>query len=782
MSLKNDNSKIVNLPPRQPMQQPFAERLGEPLKTVRDLTLKHITNVINTLFENIDDSLFGLAEHAAGDNVHVEYFDAMREVRKKRQQVERVSLERINEVFGEFAFARIAPPKATSGAANSAEPGLSLIDDQDLEEALAVTGIIAKAESRLGHSLYPLNRRLSAIRGVPVENNTNPIGPAQLCGAFQTALGLFELNLQAKLIAFKLLDRHLIPGLELLYEEANAHLIQAGVLPQLRLRVPQSPGSSSSSSAAAAAAAGSISSSTSQFVGGGHGGDAGDMASTSIEAEIYQTLRSLLATRRTSTPMMHDGGGGTGIPVLGPTDLLSALQILQSQSLLGPSQYFAGEAASVNARQLKQALMEQADKLQAGMPAHVASVDEDTIDLVGMLFEFIVQDRDIPAQIQALLGRLQIPFLKVALLDRHLFIHKTHPARQLLDNMALACVGKSEESQADQPLYAKIRDTVESILREFDDDLGLIERANKEFSDFIAAAKRRAELTERRTAEAARGREKLDYARQLAAREMKLRCEGKGLPALFHTLLVGPWAQYLVLVALRQGESSAEWKQALNFADVFILSAAPNPSEADKLSLRSLLPSMYDYLRQGLATVAYQGDDVQRLLQELHEFHQGLIEVAAKPAAPRPVNTAAPEPGAGAVKPSVAAIVGMMEKSKLRGDVETAPEPASTDPVCFDQIKMLEVGHWVEFSSTDGEARQHAKLSWISPISSKYLFVDRKGLKIAYKSAAALAAELGAGTLALLHDDPPLFDRAMGAIVEQLKSAQAGNAEPKHTS
>jgi len=781
MSAKSDNSKIVNLPSRQPMQQPIVERLGEPLKTVRDLTLKHITNVINTLFENIDDSLFGLAEHAAGDNVHAEYFDAMREVRKKRQQVERVSLERVNEVFGEFAFARIVPPKATSGEANSAEPGLSLIDDQDLEEALAVTGIIAKAESRLGHGLYPLNRRLSAIRGVPVENNTNPIGPAQLCGAFQTALGLFELNLQAKLIAFKLLDRHLIPGLELLYEEVNALLIQAGVLPQLRLRVPHSSNSGPAAGTAASAAS-TGTSSTSQYVDGGYAGDAGDMTSTSIEAEIYQTLRSLLALRhQTAAPMMRDGGG-TGIPVLGPTDLLSALQILQSQSLLGQSQHLAGETASTNARQLKQALLEQADKLQAGTPARVANVDEDTIDLVGMLFEFIVQDRDIPAQIQALLGRLQIPFLKVALLDRHLFTHKTHPARLLLDNMAMACVGKSEESQADQPLYEKIKGTVESILREFDDDLGLIERANKEFSDFVAAAKRRAELTERRTAEAARGREKLDYARHLAASEMKLRCEGKGLPALFHTLLVGPWAQYLVLVALRQGESSAEWKQALNFADVFILSAAPNPSEADKLSLRSLLPSMYEYLRQGLATVAYQGDDVQRLLQELHEFHQGLIEPAAKPAAAPAASIAAPEAGAGGVKPSVAAIVGMMEKSALRGDVETGPEPASADPVCIDQIKMLEVGHWVEFSSADGDTRQHAKLSWISPISSKYLFVDRKGLKIAYKSAAALAAELGAGTLLLLQDDPPLFDRAMGAIVEQLKSAQVGNAEPKHTS
>ncbi len=759
MIAKNDGSKIVSLPPRQPMLQPFVDRLSEPLKTVRDLTLRRIAEIVNTLFENTDDALFGLAEHAEGEAGHTEFFSDMREVRKKRQHVERTTFERISQIFDEFAFARLAPPKTTAAAPN-ADAGLSLVDDDELEEALAVSGMIAKTESRLGHHLYAINRRLSAIRGVPVENTTNPIGPAQLCGAFQLALAVFNLNLSSKLIVFKLLDRYLMSGLDLLYEGVNAYLIQAGVLPQLRLR-----GGHTAPPSSAAAGAGAAAQYQSAYPGESAGG-------ATIEGEIYQTLRSLLALRHQGGPaqaMPMEGAPSAAMPLLAPTDLLSALQILQSQSAMA-QQNFGGEAL-LHARQLKQALLDQADQLQAGPPAHVSAVDEDTIDLVGMLFEFIVQDRDMPIQIQALLARLQIPFLKIALIDRHLFTHKSHPARLLLDNMAQACVGKSNDSEADQPLYEKIKDTVEKILREFDDDLGLIERTNMDFNTFVAATKRRAELTEKRTAEAVRGREKLDYARQLAAREMQQRCEGKQLPALFHTLLIGPWAQNLVLIALRQGETSAEWKQALNFADAFVWSASPKFSEEDRARLRNLLPGMYDYLRKGLATVAYQGDDVQRLLQELNTFHQGLIE-GARPAAAKADSGAL----ATAASPAVAEIVGMMEKNVLQCEPETPPETEDIDPALVKQIRAMKVGDWVEFGSVDSDAKQRAKLSWISPISHKYLFVDRKGLKVVDKTIAALATELAAGSLGLLKNNPPLFDRALGAIVERLKSAQDAGA------
>jgi hypothetical protein len=82
------------------------------------------------------------------------------------------------------------------------------------------------------------------------------------------------------------------------------------------------------------------------------------------------------------------------------------------------------------------------------------------------------------------------------------------------------------------------------------------------------------------------------------------------------------------------------------------------------------------------------------------------------------------------------------------------------------------VGTWVEFTGADGTTKERAKLSWISPISSKYLFVNRKGLKVADKTVQALAIEIRRGDAAIL-EEVPLFDRALDAIVERLKAAHA---------
>ncbi|HEX4479768.1 MAG TPA: DUF1631 family protein, partial [Rudaea sp.] len=66
---------------------------------------------------------------------------------------------------------------------------------------------------------------------------------------------------------------------------------------------------------------------------------------------------------------------------------------------------------------------------------------------------------------------------------------------------------------------------------------------------------------------------------------------------------------------------------------------------------------------------------------------------------------------------------------------------------------------------------------WISPISSKYLFVNRKGLKVSDKTVFALAAEIRRGQAVVL-EEVPLFDRALDAIVERLKAAHAAPVEP----
>ena len=53
-----------------------------------------------------------------------------------------------------------------------------------------------------------------------------------------------------------------------------------------------------------------------------------------------------------------------------------------------------------------------------------------TIDLVGMLFEYMLSDEHLPDSVKALLSYLHTPFLKIAFIDKDFFEQPEHPARK----------------------------------------------------------------------------------------------------------------------------------------------------------------------------------------------------------------------------------------------------------------------------------------------------------------------------------------------------------------
>lgn len=87
----------------------------------------------------------------------------------------------------------------------------------------------------------------------------------------------------------------------------------------------------------------------------------------------------------------------------------------------------------------------------------------------------------------------------------------------------------------------------------------------------------------------------------------------------------------------------------------------------------------------------------------------------------------------------------------------------------LDFINNIMVGTWVEFRQQDEEAQNRpAKLSYVSPHRSKFLFVDRVGETVKECSRAELAMQLRLGKIALM-DDLPLVDRIMKGLVGKLR-------------
>jgi hypothetical protein len=736
MNEASDPSRVISLSQRL---DPASERVGELLGAVRNIASKRLQQWVGNAFEHVDDALFDLAEKAENNAAQMHYFDGMREVRKRRPAVERSFLGAISRNIGELAH----PPQQSSGSSTSfGAVELTLVADNELEESLAITSMIGKNESRLSRDLFAVNQRLSVIcGGRKVEDASNPVAPAILAQAFRQALHELSADMRVKLIIYKLFDRYVLSSLEELYQEINTELVRAGVLPQLRHEVLRCD-------AKAAGAA----------------GQATDEAAGEIPSALLPTLHALFSARRGPAVGvgMHALSNG---PLPSANELLGALSVLQSQiASAGPLPYAQPDDAAALTRevlQLKGQLLTQIGALRGERPSHVATIDEDTIELVGMLFEFILEDRNLPAAMQVMLARLQIPYLKAAILDRKLFAHRQHPARRLLDCLAEQAKSWSEESDRDRRLHDKVKSIVDQLLHDFDDDMGIFERLLVDLQQFQDINKRRSELAEQRVAESTRGREKLEQARRRAAREILDRIGEHKLPPLVHGVLARAWANHLVLTLLRQGETSPEFKGALRFVDDFIASTKPAATPESRQMLRQMLPGIERALRQGLANVAFQEQDIERLLGQLHTYYRQQLGETLDAA-----EVAAVDEDAAmlAIPDSIQPVIDhdATPQDSVEEDIVEAP----LDSPEWHQVQALQPGTWLEFCLPD-EPMTRAKLSWISPMSGRYLFVNRRGLKVADYSPQELTVLLTDGQARMLAANA-LFDRAMSAIVDKL--------------
>jgi hypothetical protein len=751
----SDPSKVVKLSQRL---DPTSERGGELLNAVRSIAGKRLQQWIGNTFEHVDDALFDLAEKAENNATQMHYFDGMREVRKRRPSIERNFLARIAREIGEASHPKQQPSTNTAALTSAGATELTLVADNELEESLAITSMISKNDARLARDLFAVNQRLSVIcGGHKIHDINNPVAPAVLSQAFRRALDELSADMRVKLIIYKLFDRYVLSALEDLYQEINTELARAGVLPQLRHEVLRSSKSGAAASGGVAAAGPGIAN-----------GAANEVEIGDIPSDLLHTLHALFSARRSSV-----GGGGdlsaqprSGAPLPSANELLGALSILQSQIVsAGPLQFTqSDDTAALNREvlQLKEQLLTQIGSLRGERTSRVANIDEDTIDLVGMLFEFILEDRNLPTSMQVMLARLQIPYLKAAILDRKLFAHRTHPARRLLDSLAEQAKGWSEESDRDHRLHDKVKSIVDQLLHEFDDDMGIFERLLTDLQQFQDVNKRRSEVAEQRVAESTRGREKLEQARRRAAREILDRVGTQKLPPLLHGVLARAWANHLVLTLLRQGEASPEYRSALHFVDDFIASAQPAADAASRQTLQQLLPGIERSLRLGLVNVAFQEQDIDRLLAQLNAYYrQQLGEVADE----SEIVTAEEDPAMLAIPDSIQSIV---DDTPTVDDLseEDIVELAPNDPHRL-QVQSLQPGTWLEFSLPD-EAVARAKLSWISPMSGRYLFVNRRGLKVADYHPHELAVLFGDDQARVLASNA-LFDRAMTAIVGRLR-------------
>ncbi len=727
----------------------------------RQILNKALSGLLEGMFENLDDALYELAGKADSNRQQTSYFDAMRNMRKGKEQTECHVNTAIMECYDRFWRQEIGAGPGTRVDEELNADTFTLVDDRDLEERLAVSNMISRGNRRYSQELYLLNQRLShLLGGVEVSETSNPVAPAAFCNAFNSVIQGIELEISVKLIVYKQFERRVVDELGSLYAGLNEHLARKGVLPSLVKKIRRSP----SYAPVPAPREGNFQDAQGRAEGGyGYAAEGNNS-----QAELFSTLQQLLGQQRMAAPPPADQIQ-MQLPVAGRSEIVAALSALQQSGVVPqPQVLVAGQAA----KGVRSSLVQVMQSGSGGDAAkEISQSDEDVIDVISMLFEFVLEERDLPDAMKALLGRLQIPMLKVAILDKSFFSRKQHPARCLLNSLARAGIGWSEgRGREAGGLYAKMDSIVERILSEFDNDLGLFERLSAEFAGFLEQKDRGSKITEQRATQVSQGKEQLQAARQRVFQEINERLFGHdGMPGVVVTLLKDGWKDVLLLIYLRKGEESIEWRNALHLMDRLIWSVQPKGERAQRQQLLKEVPRLLKGVRNGLNDISYDQHKMADLLQDLHDCHTHCLKGER-----RVDDRSTMEPVQSGQKDSVDGERqvqkrgGMMDTSRESDvpAVKVAPKPRDRFMV---QAEQLKIGSWLDVAEEDGSSFR-AKLSWRSQISGNCLFVNHKGMKVAEISLGGLATWFRSGRARQLDEvGAPLMDRAFTAMVDVLK-------------
>jgi serine/threonine protein phosphatase PrpC len=599
------------------------------LNDCRDKAIAHLMRALQDMLDKVDDTLFDLAEKSESDAAQSAYFDAMREVRLRRQRMEEEFRRRFLESYGRNAQTDLNAG-TFDGSGQRTISDLMLVNNDDLEESLAITNMINKLEAAAKDDLFALDKRVGFLTGdTELARQENPLGPRVICDAARQACRQVESGIEVKLIILKLFDKLVVRMVPALYRAINDHLVQAGILPQIRpivvrnesgLRGAESgfagrekaredvakytmPGSQEKGAGASVALAGA-------------GLDIGGPDSCS--SDLLATLRSVMAANalgQRSIPegvqfeRVHRALGDLTLVQRGHTELIGA-----------DGEHLDGGMLDDNTANVLRLVK------TANIASGIGQVDDMMIDIVAMMFDYILDDKNLADSIKALIARLQIPILKVAILDKSFFSRKFHPARKLLNSMADAAMGWSEEHHRNDALFKTIEAIVHRILFEFEDDPSIFSKLFQEFERFLAEQERSSEVSSYESAKIAEAREKLQLARAIAQEEVTRRIGSQSVPGIIRSFLDTHWKGLLIASYVNGGDQADEWRHYIETMDDLLWSVTPKPTAEERFSLVGLLPGLVRRLNEGMAKASMDQKERDHFVAKLADYHAQAVK------------------------------------------------------------------------------------------------------------------------------------------------------------
>ena len=713
-------------------------------------------------------------------------------------------------------------------AASSNSLSLSLVEYDEMEEAMVIDRFSARIRNAAESSFTPLTQRLAKALQIPgLGERENPFHPVRFCRALGDAIDKLGFKGDQRHSVLKAFDVSLLKPLVAVYTALNNDLEGKGV---------QEGGAASSFKPTGF---------RNTMIGSGPGAIApgrttqGGYAPGSMTGTTAEQLLSALY-QRMQVPTVPGGGAPrqmssmphTQMPPSAP--LFDRVDQVTASPMMSPGFVITGSAstplapntpvqfamidpgllASINEVQRLNAMATMSGKSgaaaqmiserdEAHLRSHVAEkatkqIDKLTIELVGMLFDRIHQDKHLPAEIKTALSRLQFPIMKVALADSELFVSPVQPARRLMDRIASTGIGWRPEGEDNVRYLSEVNKAVNTIVVAINDGPPIFEKALNEFEQYLAEERVRDDdpvLRAKRALEEAETREIMGINAAIGIRKA---FDGVQIESYLRDFLLEHWVKVMVAATLRERTQPSFAKKFRDVVPDLVWSVQPKINPDDRKRLVKTIPAVLSTVREGLQLIEFSPAQSQEFFSRLMASHAQAVkalEVAYGTGAPLDsaafkrrldeVKIVEPPPAVEneaeqpltitpeVVRSAVAANhaeVNLMEAPLTVQPEEMIPVEKLSDADIDRMIDSWQRGTW--FDLWTGEQNERVRLRWISPRRNFYLFTSAETGKAHSLAPLILRSYVRAGRIKTA-ESAPLFERVVDGMMHDLKAEGA---------
>ena len=261
--------------------------------------------------------------------------------------------------------------------------------------------------------------------------------------------------------------------------------------------------------------------------------------------------------------------------------------------------------------------------------ASTGKLDHMVIDVVGSLFDQILSDTRVPPQMAREIARLQLPVLRVALVDSTFFSSRRHPVRRFVNRIAsLACAFDDFDNGPGKKFVERVRDLVQEIVDGDFDQIDLYAAKLSELESFITQ-QATTEVKDRGAIAVLETKETDLRTQQRYLIQLQGALSSVSMPEFLRIFLCQVWSQALVQAARKQGADGEPTKRFRNVGRDLVMSVQPKGSPGMRKRFLMQLPTLMRDLNEGLKLIGWPEAAQKDFFSQLLPAHAESLKAPA---------------------------------------------------------------------------------------------------------------------------------------------------------